>query len=753
MISRLILPFLLFFCSITSSAQEIDWDNYSSFFSNGDIPTEFRATYTDKYDKLVEDINSTDKRYTRKNKEKEFYKFSEFYLNQFLNSGAVLYGDSISSYCQDIVDVLLKDDEELAQVIKVYTVKSDLFNAFCTANGILFVTTGLISEIENEAQLAFVLAHEIIHYRNDHVIGQYIEQEKISKSKDSYRKVSVSDQLKKFSNYSKDQELESDSIGFVDYFAKTGYDQREAYHLLDVMKYSYLPFEELPFEVGFLETDSVKIPIGMLPTEINAISAEDDYDDSESTHPNIKKRKVQIESLVARTDGQKFLFPESRFNYAQRLARYESCRLSLINKNFPEAIYSAFLLKKVYNDSIYHKQVVAKGLLNAAIYRNEGKYRAYTDIKRAEDVEGESHVVSYLLEEMEPEELSTLAAAYGFENFLEHSGRENEDIFKLSMENVFLKSDLTMSDFRFDDGSSSSEEIMENSEIDSTEVSVKGGWKAKSRDGKVSTINSKKEEKEQMGSSGVTERLYLKNAFWPYSSDSTFMETANYYQGQLDEKGKTKSTSDAATRESRYSEGTYCGVDSLLLINSIYINLKANSKDVVKFEKSDREREDYQGYINDLAGSLDLYVENLDYKAFERNETDKFNDLSVINDWVQERLDIVNTGGMCTDNDELRKIAEKYGVNYIAYTGNVSIKSPAVGAGAHLLLGALTLVYLPFAIAHVVTPDHSSFNFFFLLDARNSRLMLAEYNYYDTSDRNEYVKSIVYNNLLQVKLD
>lgn len=753
MISRLILPVLLFLCSFTANAQDIDWDNYSSIFSSGEIPDEFRATYTDEYDKLVIDINSTAKRYTRKNKEKEFYKFSAFYLNQFLNSGAVLYGDSISSYCQDIVDILLKDDDELSQVIKVYTVKSDLFNAFCTANGILFVTTGLISEIENEAQLAFVLAHEIVHYKNDHIIGQYIEKEKISKNKDSYRKESVSDQLKKFSNYNKDQELEADSVGFLEYFSKTDYDQREAYHLFNVMKYSYLPFEELPFEVGFLETDSLKIPNNLLPSEINMISAEDDYDDSESTHPNIKKRKVQIESLVSSTEGKKFLFPESRFNHVQKLARYESCRLSLINKNFPESIYSAFLLKKVYNDSVYHKQVVAKSLLNAAIYKNEGKYRAYTDVKSAEDVEGESHVVSYLLEGMEAEELSTLAAAYGYENFVEHPKRENWNIFKLSMENVFLKSDLVMADFRFDDGSSLPQEIVDNDENDSIAVTEQGGWKAQSRDGKVSTINSKKEEIEQKGSSGETERLYLKNAFWPYSLDSMFIETANYFENRANEKGKTNSNTYSADRESRFSKGTFCGVDSVLLINTIYINLKTNSKDVVKFQKSDREREVYQDYVNQLAGSLDLHVENLDYKSFESNETEKFNDLSVVNNWVQERLDIVNSGGMCTDNDELRRIAKKYGTNYIVYTGNVSIKSPPTAVGAHLLLGALTLVYMPLAIVHSVRPNHNSFNFFFLLDARDSRLLLAEYNYYDTSDRNEYVKSIVYNNLLQVKLD
>ena len=39
-------------------------------------------------------------------------------------------------------------------------------NAFALANGSIYVTTGLLSLLENEAQLASVLAHEETHVLN-----------------------------------------------------------------------------------------------------------------------------------------------------------------------------------------------------------------------------------------------------------------------------------------------------------------------------------------------------------------------------------------------------------------------------------------------------------------------------------------------------------------------------------------------------------------------------------------------------------
>ena len=55
--------------------------------------------------------------------------------------------------------------------------ESPVVNAFSLPNGALYITTGLLARIENEAQLATVLGHELIHYMNRHVLQELRNQQ------------------------------------------------------------------------------------------------------------------------------------------------------------------------------------------------------------------------------------------------------------------------------------------------------------------------------------------------------------------------------------------------------------------------------------------------------------------------------------------------------------------------------------------------------------------------------------------------
>lgn len=59
-------------------------------------------------------------------------------------------------------------------------IESNDINAWALPGGIVFVTEGLIRLLENEAELAAVLAHEISHIEKKHHMDVYMEQQKIS---------------------------------------------------------------------------------------------------------------------------------------------------------------------------------------------------------------------------------------------------------------------------------------------------------------------------------------------------------------------------------------------------------------------------------------------------------------------------------------------------------------------------------------------------------------------------------------------
>ena len=238
---------LFLLCLCLSAAHSQNWDSYEPLASKGPIPKDFTEAYTNKYERERERI-SNDKGHKARKTEDNFYRRSEFFINDYLVSGNVVFGDTISRYCEEILDELLKDKPSLRQKLRVYTAKSPNVNAFATASGIILINTGLLAEVENEAQLASILAHEIIHFEENHVLSQYVEEERIRNGEDLYRGSDYSDKLTALSTYSKAQELEADKEGYNRYFKNSGYSQQAPLFVMDVLQYSYLPFDELRFE-------------------------------------------------------------------------------------------------------------------------------------------------------------------------------------------------------------------------------------------------------------------------------------------------------------------------------------------------------------------------------------------------------------------------------------------------------------------------------------------------------------------------
>jgi predicted Zn-dependent protease len=116
--------------------------------------------------------------------------------------------------------------------IRVYVVRTPWFNATMAANGMLQVWSGLLLRVENEAQLAAVLGHEIGHYLRRHSL----EHLRDAKSRSAWASLlaplgagalgSLAVSLSLFS-FSRDQEREADSIGLT-LMRRAGYDPRQA---------------------------------------------------------------------------------------------------------------------------------------------------------------------------------------------------------------------------------------------------------------------------------------------------------------------------------------------------------------------------------------------------------------------------------------------------------------------------------------------------------------------------------------------
>jgi len=102
---------------------------------------------------LLEQVNLLDKRFERE--------------------GLVFLDEATNAYLQRVGESLLPRDRNLEHVIwKFRALRDPVPNAFALPNGSVYVNTGLIALLDNESQLASVLAHEITHVLNRHTYLQ-----------------------------------------------------------------------------------------------------------------------------------------------------------------------------------------------------------------------------------------------------------------------------------------------------------------------------------------------------------------------------------------------------------------------------------------------------------------------------------------------------------------------------------------------------------------------------------------------------
>ena len=77
---------------------------------------------------------------------------------------------ALNAYVKDLVCRLAGD---YCKDMRVYIVRRPYFNASMAPNGVMQVWTGALLRSENEAQIGFVLGHEIGHFLHQHSIKQW----------------------------------------------------------------------------------------------------------------------------------------------------------------------------------------------------------------------------------------------------------------------------------------------------------------------------------------------------------------------------------------------------------------------------------------------------------------------------------------------------------------------------------------------------------------------------------------------------
>jgi len=92
-----------------------------------------------------------------------------------LDSSGHLYHDSeLTAYVNAMARQLVPEQVRSQEVtIEIRILKNPLLNAFAYPNGVIYVHTGILAKMENEAQLAALLGHEMSHTIHRHAVENY----------------------------------------------------------------------------------------------------------------------------------------------------------------------------------------------------------------------------------------------------------------------------------------------------------------------------------------------------------------------------------------------------------------------------------------------------------------------------------------------------------------------------------------------------------------------------------------------------
>lgn len=709
-----IFLFLAFLFSFTSFSQENNFfDDYKRMISFGPIP---KAFTTSTVDKISEKEASEHLEMSGKDK-KEFIQSVNYSIDELLQSGMIVFGDETSKYVQDVANKLLANHPDLLNELQFFVMKSNITNAMSTDQGIVFVTLGLLSQVENEAQLAYVLAHEITHYTQKHMQRGF-EEGKHAR----YR--SYDEMVTDMSARSREKENEADVIG-VKLFHEAGYSKDDITGVFNVLMYCYLPFDEVKLPKDYFNNEYMYIPEDFFPTDINPIKAEADYDDSKSTHPNIKHRKDSTNKLIAQYKnwGDKhYFFSKERFKHVQTIARFEGLRVDLINHQYASVLYNVFLLEKEFPNSRFLSKAKANAWLGLSQSKIFGDFKkALTDPNK---IEGESYAMYYLLKEFSPEQMITVGL------------RIIEDqVKRFPNDTEILAIKMQMIDLMVQSGKFIPENYKTITYLEAKANSESSGPKNKKKIVKKETKFEKIQNKTNISNEGFSPNNFYKYAISDLMKDEEFLRLFNHEVNRLN-----------AMPHDSIMKFDPIVLKDVILIEPHFVSYKGQQMLVEKSKEIEEEiTREIGAYCND--NKINVY----DYTntAISTMTTEQFNEKAMLIDFVNQRFSTGYQNIFPVDFLELNRFTKAHNNAELLFIYGVHLKKP-VNTSAIALSVIVPFIGLPVLVSGAMRKNAIDYNAFVIDPETGSFKNRVEYKV-NAKPKNNFLGTLTESALHQIQ--
>lgn len=367
-VSCFIVLLVLLLGSLPLMAQKKPW--YFLFGQDSSKIPALISSIRDTHKAQLNLIPGKDARYA-----KVFYEEREQEIARQFEGKAVILDDSLNAYLGKLIAPIYQANPSIPpQQLRIFFSRDFVPNACSYGDGTILFNIGLFYRLENEAQAAFVLSHELAHYllgHSEQQIRKYVNTFYSDSMQQVLKKVTrqeyngmaeirklVEEQMLMFRRHNRENEKQADSMALM-LLRNTPYllnESMSCLSLLDSMDAdpyrSPLPlammlnFPEFPFrqkwlkreENIFSQVQQVKNPLA----------------DSMKTHPDCQLRVQALLKLNVQGKGlRRFMVDSLLFTQLQHKMEMEMAGYAYASGNISRAMYYGLNLSLKYPSGSY----------------------------------------------------------------------------------------------------------------------------------------------------------------------------------------------------------------------------------------------------------------------------------------------------------------------------------------------------------------------------------------------------------------
>ena len=227
-----------------------------------------------------------------------------------IDGSGLLYQDTeIENYLNQIAEKLQTNSISADISFQIKVIKDPKLNAFALPNGVIYIHTGILARMENEAQLAALLSHEMTHCTHRHSLKTLRNikdrtQAKSATIRELAQLLGITGSIASINGYTRELETEADRVG-LDLAVKANYDPNEVLKLFELLKLEN-------------EIEGVEEPYFL------------------GTHPKVQQRIENVNRWLAEKNRGKIKGSKNTIKFQSRMSRLmlENARLDLRQGKF-----------------------------------------------------------------------------------------------------------------------------------------------------------------------------------------------------------------------------------------------------------------------------------------------------------------------------------------------------------------------------------------------------------------------------------